>query len=64
MFRSRNSAPDLKRGEYDLDEVYTETEPLMADERSGWDVVRSERMGSEAGGGSDDEAGEGWGGED
>lgn len=50
MFRSMNSAPDLKRAEYDLDVVYAETDPLIAEEISGWEEVRSDKSGSGCGG--------------
>ena len=35
MLRSKNSALDLNRAEYDFEEVYAETEPLMAEEIKG-----------------------------
>jgi hypothetical protein len=46
MFRSRNSAPYLKRDEYDFDVVYADMDPLMADEISGCVDVRRESRGS------------------
>jgi hypothetical protein len=46
MLRSINSAPDLKRGEYDLDEVYADIDPLIAEEISGWVEVSRDRRGS------------------
>lgn len=50
MLRSRNSALDLNRAEYDLEVVYAETEPLMAEEINGWEEVSSEISGSDGGG--------------
>jgi hypothetical protein len=35
MFRSINSAPDLKRGEYDFEVAYADTEPLIAEDIRG-----------------------------
>jgi hypothetical protein len=46
MCRSTNSAPYLKRGEYDFDDEYAEIEPWIAVERSGCVEVRSDRRGS------------------
>jgi hypothetical protein len=48
-----NSAPDLKRAEYDLEVVYAETEPLIAEEISGWEEVSSDKSGSGCGGSGD-----------
>lgn len=46
ILRSMNSAPDLNRDEYDLEVVYAETEPLMAEEMRGWEEVNRESKGS------------------
>ncbi len=35
MFRSMNSALDLKRGEYDFDVVYAATDPFIAEDIKG-----------------------------
>jgi hypothetical protein len=48
MLRSINSALDLKRAEYDLEVVYADTEPLMAEEMRGCDDVSRESNGSAA----------------
>ena len=42
-----NSAPDLKRGEYDFEVVYADIEPLMAEEMSGCEEVRRDKRGSD-----------------
>jgi hypothetical protein len=46
MFRSMNSALDLKRGEYDFEVVYAATDPLIAEDIRGWVDVNRERIGS------------------
>jgi hypothetical protein len=53
MLRSINSAPDLNRAEYDLEVVYAETDPLIAEEISGWEEVSSDKSGSGCGGSGD-----------
>lgn len=54
ILRSMNSALDLKRGEYVLELVYAETEPLMAEEINGCDEVNNDSSGS----GCEDDSGE------
>jgi hypothetical protein len=46
MVRSMNSALDLKRGEYDFEVVYADTEPFIAEEISGCEVVSRDSSGS------------------
>ena len=46
MLRSRNSAPDLKRGEYDFELAYAETDPLIAEDIRGWVEVSNDKRGS------------------
>jgi hypothetical protein len=46
MFLSINSAPYLKRVEYDLDDSYADTDPLIADEMNGCVDVRRDSKGS------------------
>ncbi len=41
-----NSAPYLNLGEYDLDDVYADTEPLIAEDRRGWADVSNDNSGS------------------
>jgi hypothetical protein len=50
IFRSINSAPYLNLGEYDLDDSYADTEPLIAEDNRGWADVSSDSNGSGCGG--------------